>query len=365
MKKEKALIFVGLFLLLTIQLISAVPKIPHQIYGSVIVNDASAPDNNIILAEVDGEEYTTVTYNGGYGFTPNNFFVEDPEGDNENKTVTIYVGGKEATSFIFKTNGYDKIDLELTTTIGDGFCLGQETCANAPEDCGVCEELIVQIISPENTTYTENKVNLAVSSNQNILVWLYSINSLGYVTFQPNITLTLNEGLNFVEVMGVSSGDVATSSIYFTIDFPDVCGDGLCSSAESCSTCSQDCGTCGGSSSGSSGGSSGGGSSSSSSGSGTQTTNDSLIYLSTDEQNDYSDETKEKLEEEIEESEGANIQEESQNKNVFSKITGAVIAFGDKYPGLRSSVVVAFVVILFIVFTLSVRNKYARRKQNQ
>ena len=111
------------------------------------------------------------------------------------------------------------------------------------------------IFSPENKIYNTSKINLNVYSNQEILIWMYSINSETPKVFIPNITLTLNDGNYELEIIGINSAYQTNSKkISFSVDVPyDYCGDSICSSSngETCSTCSEDCGKCSRGSSGS------------------------------------------------------------------------------------------------------------------
>ncbi|MBU0894238.1 MAG: hypothetical protein KKF48_02325 [Nanoarchaeota archaeon] len=323
-------------LLFLLPIISAAPGMPHWFYGDVTVNGASAPDNNIITASIDGDEYITVTKNGNYGSVPNRFYVEDPEDDRIGDTITFYVGGMQAETFIFENAGYTNLDFELTTTCGDGYCLGDETCSSCSNDCGICTDPpIITIVSPVNQVYDITSIDLDVLSDQNILIWMYALNSADPITFNPNITLTLDEGYHDITVIGINSNyQSGSSTVLFTIDIPEpFCGDGTCDADESCSLCPTDCGSCSGGSSG--GGSSGGGSGGSSSGSGTTPINNEITTLSFEQEPKQTTETEKTLPEEI-----------SEEKSLFSKITGAVVGVGNQLG--KSTMVIGFLALIFI-----------------
>jgi hypothetical protein len=180
MRRNK--ICLALFFILALSgLVLAVPGIPHQFYGDVIVNDQPVPDNTVIVAEVGGDEYITVTKDGRYGYAPNIFYVEDPDGDRMNKgeLIEFYMGGMLVNSYNFENNGYTNLDFSVTTTCGDSYCLGDETCSSCSADCGVCTgPPIITIHSPINKIYDTLKVGLVVSSDQEIIAWMYALNSV-------------------------------------------------------------------------------------------------------------------------------------------------------------------------------------------
>jgi hypothetical protein len=253
-------IFLFSFLILVVPFISAVPGIPHQFYGSVIVNGVSAPDNNIITASIEGETYTTVTKDGFYGHSPNIFYIEDPNGNRAGKTIFFYVGGKPAGSAVFENNGYTKLDFSLTTACGDNYCLGDETCSTCASDCGICTTPpVITIISPESKIYNTQKIDLKTSSDQPLIIWMYSLDGENFVTFNPDIILTLGNGKYTLNILGINKVfQIGKSEISFSVDVP-YCGNSVCDNGETCSTCASDCGACSSSSSSSSGSSGGGG----------------------------------------------------------------------------------------------------------
>jgi len=363
MKKEISVLLFLLLILISLSFISAIPGIPHQFYGNVTVNGEPAPDNNIIEAIIGGDHYLSVTKDGRYGYSQNIFYVEDPNGDRKGKTIEFYVGRKYAGNAIFENARYDRLDFSLITECGDSFCLGEETCSNCPEDCGVCvDPPTINIHSPEAKTYNATKIVLEVSSDQPIIVWLYSLNSDNLITFTPNIIITAQKGENNVTVVGINQAfQSGSGAVSFTVELPvDYCGDGTCNNGETCSTCPSDCGTCSSSSSSSSGGSSsssssggGGGSSSSSSGSGiiiTNQTNNTITELSFEQEN--------------EEKENGNGEEtqETEEQNTSPGILGAVVGLGKRVIDSTLAIIGIVFIVGIIILGLIFSSKRRKRK---
>lgn len=352
---EKKGLFIFVLLILSMSLISAVPGIPHQFYGEIEVN--GEPSDDILVAFIDEQNYSTIILEGIYGIKPNTFFVEDINGDNNGKEITFYVGGgngKKAGTYIFQSNSLTKLDFSLTTTCGDNYCLGDETCSNCEIDCGICTnppEII--IASPENKIYNISKIDLNVYSNQNILIWMYSINSQTPQVFVPNITLTLNDGDYELHIIGINTAYQSNSkTIPFIVDIPEYyCGDGTCNNDEDCSTCPGDCGACPipvTSSSGEGGG--GGGGSFSKPKNTTNITTASQIT-----ENITQDIEKSEIEQE-------NTNEEIEKKNFLSRITGSTILEGEGNNLFKLFLgIIVLIGILIFVFALVKIKKNKKR----
>ncbi len=93
----------------------AVPGIPHQFFGNVSINDSAAPNGTTIKATVDGESYTTTVVNGTYGYTPNSFFVQNPDpANNVGKTIAFFVNDVQAAVSIFQTGFLTDLNLAIT-----------------------------------------------------------------------------------------------------------------------------------------------------------------------------------------------------------------------------------------------------------
>jgi len=372
MKQKLFYLFIGITLLL-LGFASAAPNIPHQFYGSVTVNGDAALETNIIVAAVGGDYYTTITTKGFYGNSPNIFYIEDPDGTRVGDTISFYLGGrviKGAYDFrgvpvgtaTFTANGLTKLNIETTTTCSDGYCIGDETCSTCSSDCGICTDPpIITIGSPINTVYNTHKIDLTVTSDQNIIMWLYSLNGADPITFTPDIIITgaydeeTGKGDNTLTVIGINDQfQSGTSTVAFTVELPvSFCGDFVCdaSNGETCSTCSIDCGSCGGgggggSGGGSSGGGGGGGSSATSSNS-TNVTEEVLVA---------SEETPKEANTDAESEEKVVISEK--RFNIFSWLTGAATGNG---AGSNWWVAVIIVVVLVAILVFVWKKRRATK----
>lgn len=115
--------------------------VPHQFYGKVTVNGKSAPNNLLIVAKINGVEVAaTTTNNGGYGYSPNIFYVQDPDNNREGgKPIIFYVSGIQGGIHNFTNGASTQLDLAVTGTIcGDTVCTSGESCSSCPADCGTC-----------------------------------------------------------------------------------------------------------------------------------------------------------------------------------------------------------------------------------
>ena len=225
------------FIILFSSITFGAPGIPHQFYGKIYINNKLTSDNTILTASIEGNNYSTITKNGLYGQSPAPiFYIPDPEGNRNNKTIQFFVGNKSAGSYIFENAGYTKLNFYLNTTCGDGCCLGEENCSNCRADCGECpiEPLEISIHSPKNNkTYYNPNIPLEVSANQPIIVWMYSLNSGDYLIFTPNITIVAKEGVNNLTVIGVTMHDSESKTITFSFELPP-CGNGKKEWGEEC-----------------------------------------------------------------------------------------------------------------------------------
>lgn len=97
--------------------VSAAPGVPNQFYGSVNVNGAPAQDNIIIYAKIGSTVVAnTLTRSGGYGYSPNIFYVEDPVGDREGQKIDFYTVTPKGTeikagSATFHNGASTRVDL--------------------------------------------------------------------------------------------------------------------------------------------------------------------------------------------------------------------------------------------------------------
>ncbi len=113
----------------------AVPGIPHQVYGSVSVEGVAVPDGTAVQAKIGEDVYLVLTSGGKFGYSPSVFLVEDPDGMRLGKTIEILVNYKKIQDLTFENGAYTQLNLQVTTTCGDGFCLGSETTSSCPGDC--------------------------------------------------------------------------------------------------------------------------------------------------------------------------------------------------------------------------------------
>ena len=99
------------------------PGLPHEFWGTVKdENGIDIQDGSIVKAVVDGETYQTTVKNGVYGFNKDYyppkesdsspFYVEDPDNDNEGKTIYFYVNGiNTSQTYQFVSGGVTRLDL--------------------------------------------------------------------------------------------------------------------------------------------------------------------------------------------------------------------------------------------------------------
>jgi len=227
------------------------PGIPHQFYGTIYVNGVAAPDNTVLIAAVESDEYSTITTSSYFGKDPSPiFYVPDPNGDRTGETIYFSVGGKAVVSHVFEDCGgnlcletgnccYDELNFELTTYCGDGFCLGvDETCSTCSVDCGVCtDDSVITVVSPQNDViYNETSVPLEVYADQTIVIWMYSLNEETPVVFTPNTTVIAEEGNNTLTVIGINTAyQTGSTSVSFSVQVPETeCGNDVLETGEEC-----------------------------------------------------------------------------------------------------------------------------------
>lgn len=104
---------VFLVLILAAGLAFAVPAIPHQFYGNVTVNGASAHNANIV-AKISGTEVaSTSSNNGTYGYYPYIFLIPDPNNSNAGKTIEFYLNGTKVAEQVYENGGYTQLNLSI------------------------------------------------------------------------------------------------------------------------------------------------------------------------------------------------------------------------------------------------------------
>jgi hypothetical protein len=78
-------------------------------------------------------------------------------------------------------------------------------------------EIVVTVVSPQNTTFSSAYVSLAVTANSTIDTWWYSLNGGANISFSPNITLTAASGLNSLAVYANDTfGNTGSATAVFT-----------------------------------------------------------------------------------------------------------------------------------------------------
>ena len=80
---------------------------------------------------------------------------------------------------------------------------------------------IINLISPQNTTYSQSTIWLNVTANEPVSEWWYSLNNGQNTTFTPNTTITANQGSNYLIVYANDTvGNMNSTSVYFTVEYP-------------------------------------------------------------------------------------------------------------------------------------------------
>ena len=105
------------------------PALPHQFYGTVTVNGATAPDGTRVTAEVNGVEAKAgSTREGKYGYDTGDLFrVDGAAGDD----VVFKVNGVVAEEAgVFKSGGSTELNLSATQTTGDPLIIRYDANGN-------------------------------------------------------------------------------------------------------------------------------------------------------------------------------------------------------------------------------------------
>ncbi len=143
------LLLPSLFLLIFVSSALAIPGIPHQFYGIVLINGKPAPDGTLVVAVVDGKEVArTHTRDGRYGYDPI-FYVEDPENTRSGKIVQFFVNGIFTGTQKYFCNGcVERVDLYVSVRKSSGGV-----------SSGGCESFVVS----ENSNSSKNKETQIIS----------------------------------------------------------------------------------------------------------------------------------------------------------------------------------------------------------
>lgn len=84
----------------------AAPGVPHQFFGTVSINGAPASDGTAVSAKIGGATVSTTTTSGGkYGYSPNIFYVEDPNSNRAGNVIQFFVNGVDSGAIAYYVNG--------------------------------------------------------------------------------------------------------------------------------------------------------------------------------------------------------------------------------------------------------------------
>ena len=114
MKLLKTILFLG-FALAPLAVFAA-PGIPHQFYGMVNYSDGSSISSGTVKAKIGGVVVESVAIsNSKYGYTPDLFFVTDPDGDRTGTTISFFVNDVETgATAVFANGGYNNLNLSIS-----------------------------------------------------------------------------------------------------------------------------------------------------------------------------------------------------------------------------------------------------------
>jgi len=127
----------------------AVPGVPNQFFGEVLVNGRSASDGTSVSAWIDGEVVsTTTTSDGAY-----NLIVEDPDNQFSGEIVSFTVDGQNTgLSETFSNGAVDSLDLSITSDSGtDGSGSSRSNGAGGIEPATEHQETDEQEVEDEGT----------------------------------------------------------------------------------------------------------------------------------------------------------------------------------------------------------------------
>lgn len=209
---KRLLITIGISAALLLPILAeAAPGIPHQFYGSVNFSNGPAPDGLIVEARIDGQAVaSTSVVDGQYGFSPNLFFVTDPENNRAGQRVYLFVSGiNTEQSAVFVNGGYSQKDLTITGSVG----------TIEWEEDEVIDKTVA--IAPSTSAYTYIKVgeslNLTISSEVSTNATINQIKKLTSSFFTGSTAVIAgNNLLNAFEID--ITGDNLNISVTITYD---------------------------------------------------------------------------------------------------------------------------------------------------
>ncbi|RLG13601.1 MAG: hypothetical protein DRN66_03875 [Candidatus Nanohalarchaeota archaeon] len=118
----------------------AIPGMPHQFYGDVVINGNPSPDNILIDAKISNDVVSSAfTKDGKYGYEPI-FYVLNPDGKRDGNLIEFYISNVKAGEYYFSSGASTRLDLSATIPnfCGDAICEAGESCSTCPGDCGQC-----------------------------------------------------------------------------------------------------------------------------------------------------------------------------------------------------------------------------------
>ena len=141
LQQTLGLSFQLIVVVLFVNIVFAIPGVPHQFYGEVKINGNLAPNGvEIKVYDADDNKYVAgaFTKDGKYGYDPI-FYVPDPERSRDGHTLEFYVEDVFAVNHTFSNGLSTRLDLEVTIPgfhfCGDGICDSDEGCSSCPSDC--------------------------------------------------------------------------------------------------------------------------------------------------------------------------------------------------------------------------------------
>ncbi len=103
--------------------------------GTVTYTDgADTEDGALITAEVNSVEFSTVTLDGKYGYSPL-FLVENA---NDGDVIEFFANGNKVAEYTFEDGATTQLNLVMSGKCGNAVCGGSEACSSCPVDCGAC-----------------------------------------------------------------------------------------------------------------------------------------------------------------------------------------------------------------------------------
>jgi len=110
---RSVLLILILSLLLPLSAVYAFPDIPHQFYGTVTLDGATAPDGTSVTAEVSGIIFSDSVSGGTYSIT-----IQDQADDtiiNAGDSISFFVDGFDAQNATFTPGGFTELNLSATS----------------------------------------------------------------------------------------------------------------------------------------------------------------------------------------------------------------------------------------------------------